>query len=102
MRVAGDQALAVVDPHLAPANAVERRRGCVPELKGLFEREILLLAIPIEEARIDAYNHAARGREHRRPGRGGEIDPLVDAAAIVARRAGEKLEIRRDVSPLDR
>src|SRR2546430_2096299 len=102
MRVASHESLAVVDPYLPPANEVESRRRRVPEGKRLGERVVLLVAIPIDEARIDARHGPARRREYGSSGRRGKVDPLVDAAAIVARRAGQKLEVCRDVAALDR
>jgi hypothetical protein len=87
VRVAGDHAFAVVDPHLAAAYPVERCRGRVPEGDRLVERDLLLLAVPIEKAHIDAHHGSCGSGEHRRLVRSREVDPFVDAGPIVARGA---------------
>src|SRR3989442_14776983 len=102
MRVARHDALAVIDPDLAAPDAIERRGGGVTERQRFVERDVLLLAGPIEEARIDADDLARRRREHGGPGRGGEVDALVNPRAIVARRARHETRIVRYVAAFQR
>src|SRR5207245_9096261 len=86
MRVARDHALPMVDPHLSTADSIERRRRRVAEGQRLGKRRLLLLAIPIEKAHVDASHGPAGGRQYRSSGWGGEVDALVDAGSIVSRR----------------
>jgi len=102
VRVAGDHALAVIAPHLPSADAIECRGRCVAERQRFIESDLLLLAVPIEEAHIGARDRAARRRENGRSGRNREVDPLVDPASVVARRAGEQLEVLRHFAAFDR
>src|SRR2546422_6840782 len=102
MRVARHDALAVIDPDLAAPDAIERRGGGVTERQRFVERDVLLLAGPIEEARIDADDLARRRREHGGPGRGGEVDAFVNPRAIVARRARHETRIVRYVAAFER
>src|SRR5438093_11274638 len=101
MRIPRDHAFAVVDPDLPSAYAVEGRRGGVAERESLVEGDLLLLACPVEEACVDASHGPARRREHGRSVRSGEVDPFMDAAAIVARRTREEIRIAGDLSTFD-
>src|SRR2546422_11312120 len=100
MRVARHDALAVIDPDLAAPDAIERRGGGVTERQRFVERDVLLLAGPIEGARIDAGDLARRRREHRGPGRGGGGGALVRPPAVGARRARPESRVLRVVAPL--
>src|SRR5207249_7185107 len=90
------------DPHLPAADAVEGRSRRVPQLHRLEERDVLLLAGPVEKARVDPDHRAVRGRQDGRPRIGGEIDPLMDPRAVIARRSGKKVEVSWELGTLDR
>src|SRR5437867_11670601 len=102
MCVARDHALPMVDPHLSTADSIERRRGRIAEGQRLVKRHLLLLAIPIEKAHVDASHGPAAGRQHRSSGWGGEVDALVDTCSIVSRRTRQELGVSGDLTPLDR
>ena len=102
MRVARDDAAAVIDPHLAPADPVERHRRRVTEGNGRIERSLLLSRCPVPEVRVDARDRSRLRREHRRAVPDREVDALVVARAVRAFGVRQVLLLGGDLEPTDR
>src|SRR5919201_1231925 len=102
MRVARDDAMPMVDPDLASTDAIERGGRRVAELEGGVQGDFLLLAVPVEEARVDAQDRTRRRGAHRRAGGSGKVDALVYTGAVVAGRAGQEVGIVGYLGAFDR